>query len=270
MFTRTTGIVIIPLWLAAMSWVVAHDVWPTLTALPAPPLQVNDWLRTEGLRSRYTIDDEFGPMGTVWSEFFVDVESIRREDLIWLDRLPVLRPPVRITVSSVYTGAGELDELTVNAETRDADMRLHGERFHSDFSFQFESGPLDKAFKIPLTEGRMISGAFHPFTALTNLKFGQRWRMQVVNPIAALTGIGNRFIPMIVEVTGEERLITAEGDRNCLIVESSNARAWVDQHGAVWVQELTLPVLGRLRIVRQGAFDDTARSRARGMMLSSR
>jgi hypothetical protein len=270
LFTRTTGLVIVPLWLAAVAWLVAHDVWPSLTALPAPPLLINDWLRTEGLRSSYVIEDEFGSIGTVWSEYFVDQESIRREDVIWIRRLSVLPPPLRITVSSVYTGGGELDELTIRAESTGAEMKLHGERFHSDFSFVFESGPIEKAFKVPLTDGRMISGAFHPFGGLANLQVGQRWRMQVVNPIAYLTGFGSRFIPLLVEVTGEERIDTPLGQRNCLILESDRAKAWVDARGAVIKQEMSLPVLGTLRILRQNEFDETARAEARGAYFGHR
>lgn len=273
MFTRTTGFLIIPAWLAAMSWLVVHDVWPTLAALPAPPLAVTEWLKTDGLRSRYLILDEFGPIGTVWSEYFIDEDAVRREDLIWIDRLAAVEKmaaeftPLRLNVSSTYTGEGELDELTIRAENRVAEMRLHGERFHADFSFVFESGPVERAFKVPLTEGRMISGALHPFGAMTNLRVGQRFRMQVVNPLASLTGFGSRFMPMVVEVTGEERITTPDGDWNCLIVESQRARAWIDANGAVIIQEIDLPILGKLRIVRQGSFDDEGRIRTRGTFL---
>lgn len=268
MFTRTTGLFIFPMWLAAMGWLVAHDVWPTLTALPAPPLTATEWLKTDGLQSRYTIVDDLGPLGTAWSEYLVADDSIRRDDLVWLERFPVVRAPVRIAVTSVYRADGTLDELTIRAENREAGMRLHGERFHTDFSFIFESGPLEKAFKIPLTEGSMISGAFHPFSALTNLRVGQRWRMQVVNPIAALTGVGSRFTPVLVEVTGEERIETPAGSRNCLIIESENSKAWIDANGAVLVQEMTVPIVGRLRMIRQADFDDDGRAAARSALVT--
>lgn len=268
MFTRTTGFFIVPLWLAAMSWVVARDIWPTLTALPAPPLQVNDWLRTDGLRSHYLISDDVGRVGEAWSEYLIDEQAIRRDDVIWLERLPALSPPARITVASVYTGAGELDEITIRAENRDAEMRLHGERFHADFAFELTSGPINKAFKIPLSEGRMITGAFHPFSALTHLRVGQRWHMQVVNPIASLTGFGSRFVPLLVEVTGEERIAIGGGHRNCLVVESQRTKAWVDAQGAVLVQELTLPMFGTLRLVRDSEFNEDGRSLARAVVFS--
>jgi hypothetical protein len=83
--------------------------------------------------------------------------------------------------------------------------------------------------------------------------------MQVFNPVAALTGVKSRFIPMTVSVVGEETITTADGKRRCFVVEAPNARAWVDGHGVVHVQEITLPVTGPIRIVREAGFDDEAR-----------
>lgn len=248
-----------------MSWLVVHDIVPHWTASAPPPVQAGEWL-ADGSRIQFTLSDDLGDMGSVWTEYLMDSRSIRRDDLIWLERLPLDIAPLRISVNSVFTADGVLDEFSVQLETGGAGrgrMRLHGERFHSDFSFTLESGPLEKAFKIPLVEGGLFSGAFHPFGALTNLRVGQRWRMQVVNPISMLTGIGNEFIPLLVEVTGEERVQTAHGDVNCFIIDSPNARAWVDARGSVVAQEMTLPMLGTMRLERQRSFDDRAFNEAR-------
>ena len=270
-----------------MTWLVAHDIVPAWTAEPPPRLRPADWLGQDGwqagggqLRSQFSIHDDTGQLGSVWTEYIVDENSILRTDLIGIRRLPspvnggssmggALSEvaPLRITADSVYTADGTLDEFSMRLENRNTDVRLHGERFHSAFSFTLESGPMERAFKIPLTEGGLISGAFTPFAALSDLRVGQRWRMQVFNPIAAVTGMGNRFIPMLVEVTGEERIATPSGDRNCLVVESPNAKAWVDAYGAVLVQEMTLPLVGRIRIVREMGFDEEARGRVRGTIL---
>jgi hypothetical protein len=268
LFTRTTGYFIVPVWIAAMTWVVGHDAWPALTALPAPRLQLNEWLRTDGRQSRYTISDSTGEkMGTVWSEYRVDERSVAREDLIWIDRLPMGFAPVRINVYSVFTVDGVLDEFTVRLQSQLPDVELHGERFHSDFSFALKTGTTERAFKVPLIEGGVITGAFHPFGGMTNLGVGQRWRMQVVNPLATLTGMGERFIPLLVEVVGEERLRTSDGDRNCFVIESERARAWVDASGNVLLQEVNLPVLGTLRIERRDSFDERGRTLARNQVM---
>jgi len=144
-------------------------------------------------------------------------------------------------------------------------MYLHGERFHSDFSFTFESGPMEQAFKVPLIEGGMIADALSPFSQLTDIKVGQTWRIQMFNPIGALTGIGDRFLPMLISVTGKERIATPEGERECLVVESTNAKAWVDSRGVVVAQEITLPMPLKLRIIRQPTFDEDAMSEVKRM-----
>lgn len=265
MFTRAVGWLIVPIWLLAMSWLVARDIVPHWTASNPPPIQPGDWL-ADGNRIQFTLSDEFGPMGAVWTEYLVDSRSIRRDDLIWIERLPLDLAPVRLTVDSVFTAEGVLDEFSIHLETGGASraaIRLHGERFHSDFSFTLESGPLEKAFKIPLVEGGLFSGAFHPFGALTNLRVGQRWRMQVVNPLSMLSGVGSEFIPLLVEVTGEERVQSSVGDVNCFVIDSPNARAWVDARGNVVAQEMKLPMLGRMRLQREASFDEKAFLEAR-------
>ena len=266
MFTRTVGWLVTPIWLLAMGWLVNREVVPHWTASPPPVLRASDWLDGREARSQFTIYDELGEMGSVWTNYLVDEHSIRRDDLVWIKRLPMDLAPVQIGVESVFTAEGVLDEFTVRLETGGSGRvraKLHGERFHSDFSFTFESGPIERAFKIPLVEGGLLSGAFHPFNVMTNLRVGQRWRMQVVNPIAMLTGVGDQFIPLLVEVTGEQRISTASGSVNCLVVESPNAKAWVDAAGIVQVQEMALPLVGNMRIERASNFDVRAYESAR-------
>lgn len=270
MFTLRTGLLIIPAWLAAMGWLVAHDVIPTWTALEPPPVKVSDWTRRGAHQTQFTVFDEFGRVGTVWTSYLIDERSFRREDMILLERLPVDLAPLRISVSSDFTAEGVLDEFTIRLETGDADMRLHGERFPADFSFRLESGAIDKAFKVPLSDGSLIAGPFHPLAEMRELKVGDKWRMQVVNPMALLTGVGSQFLPVLVEVTGEERITTLDGDKNCMVVESPSAKAWIDAAGLVQVQEVSLPWGGQYRIVREAAFDDAARGKARQLPLGGK
>lgn len=267
MFTRTTGWLIVPLWLAAMGWLVAHDVWPALSADEPPHLRATDWLKEEGRNAQFSILLDNVRIGSIWTEYVIGDTSMLREDLIWIRRLPIPITPLRIDVDSVFTADGVLDELTVTADNNDRRIRLHGERFHADFSFTFESGAIERAFKVPLIDGGLIAGALSPFSQLTDIQVGQAWRMQVFNPIAALTGIGDRFIPMLVEVTGEERITTPQGERKCLIVESPNAKAWVDERGVVLAQEMTLPMTGKFRIVREPDLDEDGKARVRNMSL---
>ena len=222
-----------------------------------------DWLKNQGAKVQFAIHDEDGQLGTVWTEYQIDDVSLLRRDLIWLERFPLDVAPIRMKVDSTFRGDGVLDELTVDIQNRNVIMELHGERFHKSFSFTLESGPFEKAFKIPLTDGGAISAGFSPFGQLTNMTVGDRWRVQVFNPIAALTGMGAKFIPILVEVTGRETLVATDGTKECLVVESPSAKAWVDDHGAVQMQELVLPGFGKLRMVRASVYDADARAKAR-------
>ena len=263
MFTRATGLVIVPFWLTAMAWLVAHDVLPGLTADDPPKLRATEWLEREGKESQYAIFGESGRLGTIWTRYLLEGFAIQRQDLIWIEEFPVDIAPLRMSVNSSFTPEGLLDEFTLRAHNAYANMRLHGERFHADFSFSFQLGSIDRTFTVPLTDGGMIAGAFHPFSQLTDLHLGQRWRMQVFNPVAALTGLGPRFLPWVVEVTGQERIHVGDRAMDCLIVEGPNTRAWVDPRGVVQAQELTLPVAGKLRIVRESSYDAELRDRVR-------
>lgn len=268
MFTRLTGFFIFPVWLVAMSWVVGRDVLPAWTAPPTPRFHPSAWQKTDGIRSQYSISDEFGQIGTVWSEYLLGSEASRRDDIVWIHRSSMGFAPVRILVVSVYTAQGALDEFTVTLNAHGIDMRLHGERFHAAFSFTLETGTMDPTFKVPVTDGAVIGAAFNPVADFTNLRVGQRWRMQVVNPLACLTGLGKRFTPVVVEVTEEAVLELDDGKHNCLVVESPNVKAWVDANGATLMQEITLPILGKTRIARESRFDEMARSVARNFIFN--
>jgi hypothetical protein len=260
-FTRTTGFVIVPVWLAAMSWLVWHDAWPGLTADPPPPLVITQWLRNEGRESQFSIRDEAGErLGTIWSIYRIDDWSVLREDWVWLEGLPGGLAPARLFIESVFTAEGVLDEFTVRLESLDASTELHGERFHADFSFSLAGWLGDQrlgpnTFKTPLVEGGVLSAAFNPFSQLNDLHIGQKWRLQVFNPFAALTGLGSKFMPMLVRVTGEETIVVEGEAVRCFVVETPRARAWVDSLGVVRVQEIELPMMGRIRVMRESGFD---------------
>jgi len=247
-----------------MSWLVAHDVWPGVSADDPPPLRAGEWIQHEGRQAHYTIYDKDGPLGAIWTSYLIDPTSLQRRDLIWIDRLPLPIAPLRTVIDSTFTADGLLDEFSLRLRNAGADVFLHGERFHSSFSFKLQMGRTaePRLFTLPLADGGTIAAAFHPFAQLQDIHVGQRWRMQVFNPVAALTGVGDRFLPMLVEVTGEEDIVTNAGVTHCLVVEAPNVTAWVDRRGVVHVQETQLPLVGRIRVVRELEFDEEARKEA--------
>lgn len=276
MFTRTTGFVIVPVWLLAMSWLVAHDVWPELTAHEPPPLTVTDWLKTDGERSQYAILAQDGTeIGTTWTRYLIDEGvSTTRTDFLLLRQFVLPIAPLTIDATSVYTAGGLLDEFTVRVAGDAVDVTLHGERFHANFSFTLDGHvrhrPISTRFKLPLTDAGLLSGAFKPFSQMSNLSVGQTWRMQTFNPIAAVTGVGDKFIPMLVRVVDMEKRMTPNGPVECYVVEAGRARAWVDEHGVVIEQEVDLPMAGKLRIVRQPEYDEEAHIQAKQYLHSRR
>lgn len=253
MFDRATGSLIVLFWLATLGWLVAHDMVPGWTAQEPPLLVVSEWLKTHGRQVQYAIEAPSGRVGTIWSTHRIDEFSVQRDDVIWIDQIPGLPDlgPLRISAISSFRSDGRLDEITFKISGNQLSIRLHGERFHSDFSFELSSGPLRRTFKIPLEKAGALSGALNPFGQLAGLRVGQRWRMQAFNPLAAVTGIGREFIPMLVEVTGEEEIRTIDGMKMCKIVECEGVLAWVDEHGQIEKQQITLPVGGMLQIRRE-------------------
>lgn len=246
-----------------MGWLVAWDVIPRWTAVAPPPLKATEWLESDQSRSQYDLRDEIGLLGSVWTTFLVDERSLRREDTVWIKRSHGPIPPLRIQAISVFTADGLMDEFTLRIAADGHRLVLHGERFHDDFSFTLDHNTVTQRFKLPLTGAGLVAGAFNPVSGLSGLKVGQRWRMQVFNPIAALTGIGDRFIPMLVEVVEEQLINTAQGPQSCLVVKTSGTTAWVDQHGVVQRQEITLPMLGTVRMEKLDEFDDDGLALAR-------
>lgn len=276
MFTRATGFVIVPIWLTAMAWLVAHDVYPGLTAHDPPPLQITDWLKTVGEKSQHAILAEDGTrIGTIWTTYFIDEGvSTTRSDFVLIERFSLPIAPLTIGATSTFTAGGLLDEFTVRLTNDAANLVLHGERFHADFSFTIEGllaqRHIESRFKLPLTEVGLLSDAFKPFAQLADLSVGQSWRMQVFNPVAALTGVGAKFLPMLVTVTGREKHLTEAGPRDCFVVESDYATAWVDERGVVHEQQIELPIAGTLRIVREPEYDKLAYDRAKKLAVYGR
>ncbi len=215
-------------------------------------------------QSQFALELDGRRIGTIWTEYTGDEHSVQRYDLVWVERLPVGPAPLRLQISSTFAEQGWLDEFHLRvSEPSGIPAELHGERFPSAFSFTFRRGSMEQAFKVPLTEGGWISGAFSPLARFQGLQVGQTWRVQVFNPLAAMTGLGNRFTSVLLKVTGRETIVVDGRLVSCLVVEAPNARIWVDRSGAVQAQEMALPVLGRLRIVREQKYDQEAWTAAR-------
>ncbi len=276
MFTRTASTMIILLWLTSMGWIIKTDIVPAWSANDVPRLSVDEWVRVERRETQAGVYDSRGRIGTAWSMIRVDtvpvartesgtVESttIQRNDAIHLERLTIPgledATPLRIFVDSLFNQQGRLDEFTLRVLGDLVALRVHGERFHADFSFEITNNDRPvQTFKVPLADAGMISDSLKPFSQMTgDLHVGQSWRMQVVNPIAVLTGVGPRFNTLLVHVTGQESITTSEGTFLCHVIEAESVKAWIDDTGYARRQEMLLPVGGRIRIESE-PFDEEA------------
>lgn len=255
MIGRMTGILIVTSWLVAMSWLVRRDLWPVWTAEPAPSPLRADWMAAGGkVELQAGVFRDSGRIGTLWTVFHFRREVVEREDLIILEQLLPQLAGFRVQADSTYTPEGALDSLKVELRVagHPYPVKLDGERFPKDFAFTLDAGlgPLP-AVKIPLTDADMVAEVFNPFTTLPKLHVGQAWKMQVINPVAALTNVGEKFLTLVARVTRREKTATNFGVLDCFVVESEKVRAWVDAEGVVQIQEVHLPVASTIRIIRE-------------------
>jgi hypothetical protein len=259
---RITGFAIFSLWAASMAWLATHDIIPAWTAQDPPRAVASGWVARFGARSQYGIfDHRDHRIGGIWSTY-ASGAATEREDEIYLTRFP-LTGPMHVYVKSMFDIEGALDELEVAILGDWHPIRIKGEVFASKFAVHIDAGSIShrQVFKIDGNLAGIISDAFRPFDAMPELTIGQSWRMQVLNPVAVVTGVGNQFMPMLARVVGSESIEVAGAVRDCFIVETSQARAWVDMlSGKVWSQELRLP-FGTFS-VRLETYDDDMRKAA--------
>ncbi len=258
---RLTGLAIVVFWVVATGWLVWHDIVPAWTAQDPPRVVARDWVERYGKQSAFGIYDAFGRrVGGIWTRYR-SAGSTDREDEIYMDAVPLVGPTF-VHIKSVFDIQGRLDEIDLSVLGAWEPIRIHGERYPSQFAFKIDAGTFKKVFKIDASAAGTFSASFRPFDAMPDLAVGQSWRMQVFNPVAVVTGVGDEFIPMLVKVVGRD-LIRIEGElRDCLIVEAPNTKAWVERRsGIVLRQQITLPVGGTYTI-KYEPYDDDARRAA--------
>jgi hypothetical protein len=260
---------IVLFWLAAMSWLIRTDVWPAWTAREPPTAVSPDWVQGRSARQQARIDDKYGQrMGTIWTVYSRSGQNVSREDVIYLHRFPIPDlPSLRVEIESQFDPQGRLDEIDADVYGPQIHIELNGERFASQIAFELRAGTYYLPFRLDDVEAGMIGDAFKPFSAMPGLEVGQSWRMQVFNPLATIfPQFGDKFIPMLVRVTGRETIQTPEGPVDCLVVEAANALAKVGPDGTVYYQEMELPVGGRITIQSE-PFDEWSLRRAKAISL---
>ncbi len=264
MLLRLGGIAITVFWAASMAWLIRHDVWPGLTA-GEPPRIIGQDRSSIASSCQAGVFNKYGHrIGTAWSTLQPLGDTARREDVIYVRSFAGLQPTL-LEIDSGFTADGKLDEFRLEILGQGMPIEVEGERFGSMYGFNLRVGTFPERIRLDADAAGLIGDAFRPFASLPGLEVGQSWRMQVINPVAILTGLGDRFVPMLVRVTRREGITAADGNEvDCLVVEAPNVTAWVDRDGKVITQQVELPVGGTLTI-RDEPYDESAKSEARQM-----
>jgi hypothetical protein len=135
-------------------------------------------------------------------------------------------------------------------------------------------GPIRREMNLDFAASRMIGESMNPFASLPTLRVGQSWRMQMLDPLAAVLTGKTDFKPVVATVTGMETIPhPTEPGRTveCFVVVTSPAssKAWVDAKGTVFRQEAELPGVGRVTMIKE-AYSERQREEARLRTASGR
>lgn len=263
------GVLLVVLfWVVMMGWLAWHDVWPAWTAQDPPRMLLAGLPARGASRSQVGVFDQGGfRIGTVWTTYTRVGAMISRDDVLWIERFPAL-PPTRIEIEWDFDADGLLDELQVDVFGYGVALELKGERFPREFAFALKVNHLlERTFKIPHSHAGSFGDMFRPFAALRDLHVGQAWRMQMFNPLAVFSGLGDTFTPLLVRVTGTERLMRDGAAVECFVVEAAAARALVGPDGVVYEQSVELPIGGTI-VIRDEPYDAEEHRRIESLSLS--
>lgn len=253
---RLMAIAIFLFWASMMTALVARDMWPAWTAQDAPPMTIEALTDTQTEPLQYGISSAKGDrIGTAWSEVrqIGDRTSIHR--LLLIDGLRPL-PTVRVKTEIYFDDNGDLERFEARVVGIPMRIHIHGEQYGRSFPVEMHLDTIHRKANLDLAASKMIGDSFQPFTMLPELKVGQRWRMQMLDPLSAALGGKPRFRKIVAEVTATEVLDDPDhpGQKlTCFVVETSPqlTRALVDAEGRVMRQEADVPMLGRVIVTRE-------------------
>lgn len=269
---RLLFIAVVMLWLAAVAALVHRDIWPAWTAQDPPPMTATQFAGLER-REQFAIQDGQGRLiGRAWGEVGPASSGlVSMSGTILIDGLSQLPYPIRVETESRFDGDGELDSFDLDVfGVPMIPINVHGERRGIYFPCELKVGTLHRQANLDLSASRMIGESIRPFNVLPKLRVGQSWRMQLLDPVAAVLKKKTEFSPVIARVTHRETLSAGGGPVECFVVEiQDHGRAWVDDDGRVRRQVVNspLPMLGKLTLEAE-VYDENARKEARRLTRS--
>lgn len=252
-------------WLAAMSALFVRDVWPAWTAQDPPPMTADQLTGLVGRQEQYAIYDTQGKrLGTAWNNISDTAGTLSMYGTLLINGVTRI-PVIRVETITEFDQAGGLDTFKLDVfGVPMTVIQVRGERHGIYFPCQLKLGPVEREVNLDMAASRMIGEAMRPFSFLPTLEVGQSWRMQILDPVKAVFARQTEFTSVVATVTSKETIEHNGEQVECFVVELNphEAKAWVDEHGRVLVQEVQMPGLGRLT-VREEPYEADKRSMAK-------
>ncbi len=259
MLNRMFGIVSALLMLGANFALLAREVLPAWLA-DAPPTPHALLLKPgEELNTQLGVFDENGVrIGYCWTTASrtVDVYTVSTWTIIEGRALTEALTLPRLVFNSdlTYVADGRLDALKLRVHGLGQMIRVDGEFVPPrEFPCEWQIGAQRGQFVLPARVTSATGDAIRPFESLSNLYVGKTWRMALLDPLAAIVpSLPGRERPtrtVLIRVTARETIKHAGQMVETFRVEAPAARAWVADDGRVLLQEVEIPLVGRLSLV---------------------
>lgn len=252
---------VVLLWIVSMGWLIQRDLLPRWRASDPPPAISNDWIKHHGEDHQLSIIDKYGRrIGTCWTTYQITPQATTRRDDILLHKAGPIGS-LLIHIDAAFLGGGVLDMFSMEVLGQPLRVSLRGERVGPDFPFELTVGPVRQTFRLESADVIAIGNNVRPFALLPGLRVGQSWYLELFNPVSALVRGTQRFVPMLVEVTGRETIMHRGQEVECFLVEAGGVKAWVDDAGCVLKQQAPVPGVGRITLISE-PYDEESHKRA--------
>jgi len=261
---RLFAVAVFLLWASAMSALFVRDVWPAWTAQDPPKMTAEQLGRNQIEHHQFGLFDAGNNrIGTAWSRVITSGPTMAIYGTVALDKISLMPARIIIKTSTEFDMEGGLDSFSLDVfGVPRTKIRVHGERRGIYFPCEFQLGPLHRQANLELSASRMIGESLRPFTILPELQVGQSWRMQFLDPLSAVISRNANFTSVVVKVSGKQTVEYLGKPVECFVLEThpAQAKAWVDPQGQVLIQEVDIPMVGKVTI-RQENYDERKQNR---------
>ncbi len=262
---RMLAIGVLLFWLSAMSALFMRDVWPAWTAQEPPPMTPTQLARLADRKTQLGIFAGDGRrLGTAWRQMTTSAATTTLYGTVITEPYAYI-PATRTETETEFNVDGGLEAFRLNVYgIQGTIIEAQGERRGIFFPCEFQFGVMRRRINLDLSATRLIGDSLQPFGYLPELRVGQAWRMQILDPLSAIVGGKARFHSVVARVTGREVIIHEGRPVECFVVVMDNhpIKAWVDDDGRVCVQEAEMPGFGKM-ILRAEPYDERAFQQAR-------